>query len=329
MMRFNLSLVLLLAATPAVADEPAKTPRPSLIVVVGAAGSEEFGRAFSQWAERWSAAAKTAQTPCTMIGIDEPSGVEDRQRLQESIEVHQGAGPLWLVLIGHGTFDGKLAKFNLRGPDVASKDIAQWLGKLDGPVAVINCTSSSGPFLPDLSATNRVVITATRAGSEVNFARLGDFLSSAITDRSADLDKDEQVSLLEAYLVASAKLREFYAADGRLATEHALIDDNGDKLGTPADFFQGVRPVKAAKTGAALDGNLARQFVLIPSQSDERLSDELRKRRTELEQELIALRERKAKMSEAEYLSLIEPLLVELAKIGQRTAAIDPGEGQK
>jgi hypothetical protein len=32
---------------------------------------------------------------------------------------------------------------------------------------------------------------------------------------------------------------EFYEADGRLATEHALLDDNGDSLGTPADFFRG------------------------------------------------------------------------------------------
>ena len=35
---------------------------------------------------------------------------------------------LWLVLIGHGTFDGKTARFGLRGPDVTPAEWAVCLG---------------------------------------------------------------------------------------------------------------------------------------------------------------------------------------------------------
>jgi len=81
--------------------------------------------------------------------------------------------------------------------------------------------------LNKLSATNRVIITATRSGNEQNFARFGQYFAEAITSTDADLDKDGQVSLLEAFLIASRRTSEFYKVEGRLATEHALIDDNG------------------------------------------------------------------------------------------------------
>jgi hypothetical protein len=34
--------------------------RPTVIVVVGAPGGEEYGEKFSEWADRWEIAAKTA-----------------------------------------------------------------------------------------------------------------------------------------------------------------------------------------------------------------------------------------------------------------------------
>ena len=54
--------------------------------------------------------------------------------------------PLWLVLIGHGTFDGKEARFNLRGPDLTATELALWLQPIRRPMAVID-TSSPDEFL--------------------------------------------------------------------------------------------------------------------------------------------------------------------------------------
>jgi hypothetical protein len=229
----------------------------------------------------------------------------------------QPAAPLWLVLIGHGTFDGKTARFNLRGQDVSAGELKAWLAPLESQIAVINCASCSGPFLAELTGPNRVIITATKSGHEYNFAHFGEYLSAAIAEPVADLDKDDQTSLLEAYLLASSRLREFYAKEGRLATEHPLLDDNGDKLGTPAEWFQGLRVVKQTKSGAAVDGNLARQFVLVRSTREEKLPAEVRAKRDELERQLAELRQRKGMLSEAEYFAQLEPLLVEISQLSQ------------
>ena len=291
--------------------------RPTVLVVVGAEGSAEYGQQFPMWAARWSDAAKLGRAEVAQIGLEEAGSETDREQLKKRLAetAKTGPAPLWLILIGHGTFDGKVARFNLRGPDVSAGELAEWLKPIERPIAVINCASSSGPFLNELSGPNRVVITATQSGHEYNFARFGDFLSTAISDPKADLDKDEQTSLLEAFLLASSRVREFYASEGRLMTEHALLDDNGDKLGTPADWFQGVRAVKSAKSGAAVDGLRAAQWHLVRSVREEQLPAETRERRDQLEQELAQLRLRKTELSEDEYLGLIEPLLVELAKL--------------
>ncbi|MBX3442009.1 MAG: hypothetical protein KF774_06360 [Planctomyces sp.] len=302
--------------------------RPLLIVVVGAPGTEEYDAAFRVWSERWQAAADAAGAEFVSIGLDSSPAAEDRETLQQRLaDAPRSSEPLWLVLIGHGTFDGKTAKFNLRGPDISPEELAGWLEPIERPTVVINAASSSGPFLPALSRRDRVVITATRSGHEYNFSRLGDHLSQAITDPQADLDRDGQISLLEAFLLASSRVREFYAAETRLATEHSLNDDNGDGLGTPAEWFRGVRATKSARDGAPLDGARAARIVLIPSPEELALSPEIRARRDELEHELDALRLLRRRLDEAEYLTRLEPLLIELGRLYGEFPAGAPGGG--
>lgn len=310
------------------ADPAIETPRSKALVVVGAEGSDEYGQQFRQWATRWNDAAKRGHAEFTLIGIDAAGKMDDRDLLKQRLSEAAGSGaqaePLWLILIGHGTFDGKTARFNLRGPDVSASDLAEWLKPIERPMAIINCTSSSGPFLNELSGPNRVVITATKSGHEYNFSRFGDYLSSAISDPKADLDKDEQTSLLEAFLLASSRVNEFYATEGRLMTEHALLDDNGDKLGTPADWFQGVRATKSAKNGATVDGTRAARWHLVRGSREEQLPAAVRARRDEIEVELAELRQRKSQLAEDEYLQQIEPLLVELARLYEAAAKSKP-----
>jgi hypothetical protein len=314
---FGMTAFLLLLCSAGWVPPATEMPRGTVLVVVGADGADEYGRQFREWASRWQDAAKQGRAEFVAMGLDAADKTDDRELLKRRIAeaTRSKDAPLWLVLIGHGTFDGKVARFNLRGPDVAAGELTEWLKPIERPIAIVNCTSSSGPFLNELSGPNRVVITATKSGHEYNFARFGEFLSAAISDPIADLDKDEQTSLLEAFLLASSRVQEFYASEGRLMTEHALLDDNGDKLGTPADWFQGVRAVKSAKSGAAVDGLRAAQWHLVRSAREEQLPAETRERRDQLEQELAQLRLQKAELPEDEYLGLIEPLLVELAKL--------------
>ncbi|HEY8503795.1 MAG TPA: hypothetical protein VIL46_04390, partial [Gemmataceae bacterium] len=222
---------------------------------------------------------------------------------------------LWVVLIGHGTFDGREARFNLSGPDFTARELAGWLEPLKRPVVVINCASASGPFVNHLSGENRVVVTATRSGHELNFAYFGKYIAGAVADPAADLDKDGQVSLLEAYLTAASRVAEFYRSGARLATEHALLDDNGDGLGTPPDWFRGVRAVRRAKEGAAADGTRAHQLHLVPSARERAIPAEVRRKRDALELALAELRGQKEKLEADEYYERVEKLMVELARL--------------
>jgi hypothetical protein len=308
-------LLLHLLADPAPAVE-----RATMIVVVGAPGAAEYGKQFEQWAERVVRAGEQGGAEVVRIGPgddEEEEQTDDRARLQAALEAisKESPHPVWIVLLGHGSYDRRTAAFNLRGPDVSADDLAQWLKPLERPVAVINASSCSGPFLNVLAAPGRAIVTATRSGAEQNFARFGDYFSSALADPTADLDKDSQVSLLETFLAASARVEEFYKQENRLATEHALLDDTGDGLGTPASWFRGVRANKAAKEGATIDGVRANQLHLVASDEESQLSPEQRARRDELETALEALRRRKSEMDEADYYAALEEILRPLATL--------------
>ncbi len=289
-----------------------------LIVLVGAAGDEEYEERFLEWMERWRHVADQAGVGFQAIGLGSESTAPDRQRLLEVLQQQRSDGddPLWLVLIGHGTFDGRTAKFNLRGPDLSAAELALWLKEFSRPLVVVNCASASAPFVNQLSAENRVIVAATKSGYEYNYARFGRYLSEAIADTQADLDKDEQTSLLEAFLLAAARVAEFYEAEGRLATENAIVDDNGDGLGTPASWFRGVRTTRSPRDNkAAPDGLRANQFFLLRSEVEQRLSPDERQHRDELERELEELRARKASLPSERYYDQLQEILLELAAI--------------
>jgi hypothetical protein len=241
----------------------------------------------------------------------------DRDRLQQVVadEAKATGPPLWLVLIGHGTFDGRVAQFNLRGEDISAAELAGWLEACQRPLAIINCSSASAPFIDRLSGPGRVVVTATKSGSEENYSRFGDYLSQSIADLTADLDKDGQVSLLEAFLQASRQTQAYYDGQRLLATERALLDDNGDARGVRADFFSGLRPHTRAEGGETVDGLRAHQWHLVPSDDERRLPPAMRQRRDELELELASLRERKSELELDLYYDLIEAVLLEIAEL--------------
>lgn len=288
-----------------------------LLLVVGAPGEETYQPLFREWGERWVKAAAKADIAVLPIGLDPTTATNSLQQLRDALnsEPKEGLGDLWIVLIGHGTFNGKEAKFNLTGYDVSSQELSDWLKPFRRRLAVINCTSASGPFLKALSGEGRSILVATKNGAEQNFARYGDYISAAIADPEADLDKDGQVSLLEAHLTAAKRTADFYQLEQRMATEHPLIDDNGDGLGTPADWFRGVRAIKKAKDGAEPDGLRANQICLIPNDAEKALPALLRQQRDQIELKVARLREIKSTLSEEDYYSRLEGLLLELSRL--------------
>jgi hypothetical protein len=196
------------------ADQPA-TDRATVIAVAGAAGEAEFAPDIMLQLDAWAKVSGQAEAKHIAIGGEAAAGPTDRDRLKEALkeaieaEAKVGTGELWLVLIGHGTFDGKDAKLNLRGPDISATELAEWLKPFQRPLAIIDTTSSSAPFLARLAAPQRVIISATRSGNEQNYARFGKYLAEALGDPKTDLDKDGQISLLESFLSASHRTLEF------------------------------------------------------------------------------------------------------------------------
>jgi hypothetical protein len=300
----------------ACAQAESEAPRSDLIVVQGAGGATEYETAFAEWSEAWRQSAQGNEMQLHAIGPG-TSEVPDRDVLHETLTrlSQQPSRPLWLVLIGHGTFFQGDAKFNLTGQDVSAEELAEWLRPLDRPVAVINCASCSAPFIDRLSGPDRVVVTATRSGAEMNYARFGQYLAEAIGSERTDIDHDGTISLLEVFLSASSRTQSFYRDEGRLATEHALLDDNGDRMGTSAEFFRGIYVTGQPQGTAAVDGLKAHQWTVARLADAPQLSAEQLKRRDELESSINALRQRKEEMAEDDYYQQLEPHLIELARL--------------
>lgn len=298
---------------------------PSLIVVQGADGASEYGEQFTKWRERWVLAGKKGGAKVISLPPANDTVETTRELLKQAIasQASKSPQPLWIVLIGHGTYDGRAAKFNLQGPDLSATELATWLEAVKRPVAVVNCSSASAPFIDRLKSSDRVIVTATKSGYELNFSRFGDYMSKAISDEHADLDKDGQTSLLEAYLTASRATAEWYNTESRLATEQALLDDNGDGRGTPADWFRGVRAVKKTQDNSTVDGLRAHQFHLVPSDRERGMPAELRAKRNALELEIAKLRDRRKELGDEAYYSELEKLAVSLANL---YATIDAGK---
>ncbi len=292
-----------------------------LLIVVGAGGEASYGEIFTEWATMLQAIGEEAQAKVELLGPAVPADSEGslKDLFKGKIEAYakETAEPLWIALIGHGTFNGRVAKFNVQGPDISSEELASWLKPLKRPVAVMNTSSASAPFLNALSGPNRVVLTATRDGFELNFARFGSYLVNALGSQRADLDKDGQTSLLEAFIMASRQVGEFYEIDGRLASEHALLDDTGDQKGIPADWFKGVRPVKKPEGNSRPDGRIAAQFHLIENELESLMSPEIKQRRDELEQAIFELRDHRDDMKEEAYFERLEALLIPFAELYQ------------
>ena len=311
MKRWIQLLVLVFAgASPALAAS-------DVVLVVGAPGTQEYGEVFAKSAQAWQAAAKEGGAALTLVGQGEAAADSDLKQLETKVAelAKAPANPLWIVLIGHGTFDGREAKFNLRGDDLNAAMLAKWLEGSERPIAVINTSASSAPFIKKLSGKGRIVMTATKSGSEDSYARFGQFLASSVNSPDADIDQDGATSLLEAFLAATKLVEEFYEKEGRIMTEQALVDDNGDGLGTPASWFRGTRAIKSAKDGSEPDGLRAQQWHLVPSEAERNLPAEARKRRDELENELFALRAKKAALAEGNYFQELERITRALAEI--------------
>ena len=285
-----------------------------VMIITGAGGEKEYTELFAKWGGDLAKAFDGNAAEMVHI-TNKPEDIDGRKTVESTLKkwVEKPEGEIWILLVGHGTFDGKAAKFNLVGNDASDADFKHWLKPHRGPLVFINTSSCSAPFIRTLSGPNRVVATATKSGYEQNFCRFGGYMAAALGNAEADLDKDGAVSVLEAFLIASRQAGEFYRENDRLVSENALLDDNGDGMGTPADWFRGVRTQKKAKGKSSADGKLSRLVFPVIPLAEKGIPTQLRKKRLAIEAKIETLRSLKKTLDAEVYYRDLEKLFLELA----------------
>ena len=320
---------LLLAATLAMAPDVsrAQSGRVRVLIVTGVAGEPQYADQFFTQATTMSDALKTrfglpdsdvvylAENPARDAAkIKAASTKENIERELTALGARSKTGDvLFVMLIGHGNGDGTTSKFAIPGPDITANDFARVLDGIDGPtIAVVNAASASGGFVAALSGPNRVIVTATKSDMERNETRFATYFIQAYSSDVADTDKDGRVSVLEAFDYARREVARAYDSEHHLLTEHAQLDDNGDKKGT------------AAPDAKSADGSLARRVFLggkagsvaaaaHAASNDPRVAA-LEREKDSIETKLDSLRRRKASMDSTAYEKALEDLLVQLAE---------------
>jgi hypothetical protein len=319
-MTARLLIALAVVAIAALRPPPSALAQTRLVVISGLAGEPKYVESFHAWSASLIDAARTrygvsdssivwlAEDPAKAPGrITGKSTKETIERTLDGLASRMRASEqLVVVLVGHGSMQGEGARLTLPGPDLSAADLSRLLAKhANRRVAVIVAASSSGDFVPALSTPGRVVITATKSGFERNESVFGEHFIAALAGDGADADKDGRVSLLEAFVYATREVRRFYEQENRLLTEHALLDDNGDRSGSAEPGARGG------------DGGVARAFFLTGAVASATSSDPraaaLRKEKEQLESKIEALKARKDAMDAKAYEAELERLLLDLA----------------
>ena len=227
--------MLVLLATSAFAQDT------HLLVITGAPGDDEHAQKFHKWGAAIVDAAKEkgGLTDGTITYLGDKPELDSARIKERSTRANvekafadlatkaQPNDEVIVILIGHGSFDGKLGAFNLAGPDLTADDYARLLGALKSQrIVFVNTASASGAFLQPLAGPGRTIITSTKTGGEKNEPVFAQFFADAFKDPAADTDRNGRVSMAEAFEYAKSKAAATYTKAGTILTEHATLDDS-------------------------------------------------------------------------------------------------------
>lgn len=281
-----------------------------LLVITGVEGDAEHGEQFHKWATSLIDAAKTrgglADATITYLADKverDPSRIRGRSTSEnvrnafaDLAEKARPSDEVFIVLFGHGSYDGRQSAFNLPGPDLAVPDYATLLGKVRSARTVfVNTASSSGEFIKGLAGPGRTIVTATRTGGERNETRFPPFFVEAFTGDGADRDRNGRTSVQEAFEFATARVKQQVEREGYVLSEHATLDDGG--AGAAGTVYLESERARSAE---------------IASVSNPALRAALEETR-QIEDQIAGLRLRKPSMPADEYDKELERLVTALA----------------
>jgi len=280
------------------------------LTVAGLGGEPDYEQRFAMWAGEIESILKASASDARIDTLKGPAATRANVRAALA-KIAQEAKPqdaLVVMLIGHGSFDGVDYKINLPGPDLSGGELASLLDRVPATrQLIVNMTSASGGAVDALRKENRIVITATKTGTERNATVFPRFWVEALRDPAADTDKNGTISALEAFRYAQRKIADYYESQKRLSTEHALLEDTGKGSGVRAPGPENSEGLRAAAFPLVrLDA--AKALVNNPEKQ------KLFQKKDELEQQIDQLKYNKFAMAPDEYKKQLTALLIELAK---------------
>jgi len=286
------------------------------VTVAGLVGEPDYEQRFTAVARDLDKVLKAIGSDAhvySLVGADATRARLTQVLEQVSHEV-KADDDFVLTLIGHGSYDGVEYKFNLVGPDMSAAELASLCNKVAAKrQLIVNTTSASGGSIPAFQRAGRAVIASTKSGTEKNATVFIRYWAEALQDPSADVDKNESISALEAFQYADRKTAEYYTSQKRLATEHPVFEDTGRG--------EAVRAASAAGSEGRLLASLtlvrfgeSQKAALDPAKHD------LLAKKEELERKIDVLKYQKAAMRQSEYEPQLKTLLLDLARV---QAALD------
>ena len=267
-----------------------------VLVVAGLGGEPAYEEAFQTYAAAAADSAAATGATVTLLTGEAATGAAIRQALADIGAAAVNGDAVVAHFIGHGSYDGEHYRFNVPGPDPTGKDLAAWLAPLPKRRLVILATSASGGALP-LFADSVAVISATRDGREVNAVAFPRFWTAALTDSSADTDKDRRLSAAEAFGYTESAVTAHYEGEGRIATEHPLL------TGAAAQFVL----ANVARVEEKREVDEATAHLLERSETLTRRVNDLKTKRSDYEPH--------------EYFAALQELLLELALVERQLDA--------
>ncbi len=311
-MRILITLFMLMSAVSLLSG------RSVYLTVVGHPGEDDYKVRFQGWARQIESSLSNSPEKPMVKTVGAASGgatmAELNAAITEAARTVTADDVFVLILIGHGSFDGLDYKFNLKGPDIRSAQLAVLLDQIRaGRQLIVNTTSASGAAMPALVKPKRIVIAATRTGTQKNATVFARYFADAFSDAAADTDKNETVTAIEAYAYAARRTKEYYEQEKRIATEQSVLNDIGSGNGVRdpgADNGQGLLaaafPMLRLGSSAAAAADPAKANLL--------------KRKELLEQQIDRLKYEKESLAPLDYRRQMNALLLTLA---QTQAQID------
>ena len=281
------------------------------LTVAGLGGEPDYEQRFTELAADLDRIFKGAGATSHVFTLSGKAAT--RARLAETLQaIARQARPeddFVLMLIGHGSFDGLQYKFNLVGPDISATALAQECSQIASKrQLIVNTTSASGGSIAALARRGRAVIAATKSGTEKNATVFARYWVEALQDPTADVDKNDLISALEAFRYAAAKTAAFYESQKRLATEHAVFADTGTGAA--------VRVASAASgAGRMLSGLTLVWLGAERTATADPAKRSLLAKKEQLERRIDTLKYQRAALSPQEYKQQLTESLVALAKV--------------